>query len=136
MRNLMTVIKALADENRVRILLAVQGRELCVCQIVELLGLAPSTVSKHMAILKGAGVVESRKRGRWVHYRLAGAGQPEAVRSAIRWAIAASASSGRAREDARKLKVILEVGPQAICAGRRRRRKQCQARSAARVRMQ
>ena len=130
------VAKALADETRLRAVLALRGGERCVCELVALLGLADSTVSKHMAILKGAGVVESRKRGRWVHYQLAGAGQPEAVRSAIRWAIAASSSSGRAREDARKLKVILEVGPQAICAGRRRRRKQCQARSAARVRMQ
>jgi ArsR family transcriptional regulator len=57
MRNLMTVIKALADENRVRILLAVQGRELCVCQIVELLGLAQSTVSKHVSILHQASAV-------------------------------------------------------------------------------
>ena len=52
MRDLMAVIKALADENRVRILMTLGPKELCVCQIVELLGLAPSTVSKHMAILK------------------------------------------------------------------------------------
>jgi len=42
MRNLMAVFKALADENRVRILMTLPSRELCVCQIVELLGLAPS----------------------------------------------------------------------------------------------
>jgi hypothetical protein len=48
MRDLMAVLKALADENRVRILGAVHHRELCVCQIVELLGLAQSTVSKHL----------------------------------------------------------------------------------------
>src|SRR5664280_1261035 len=71
MRDLMAVIKALADENRVRILMALGPKELCVCQVVELLGLAPSTVSKHMAILKQARFVDGRKEGRWMFYRLA-----------------------------------------------------------------
>lgn len=60
MRDLMAVLKALADENRVRVLLAVQGRELCVCQIVELLGRAPSTVSKHLSILHQARLVDAQ----------------------------------------------------------------------------
>ena len=63
MREFMTVIKALAEENRVRVVLALRERELCVCQIVELLGLAPSTVSKHLSILYQAGLLESRKDG-------------------------------------------------------------------------
>ena len=80
MRDLMAVIKALADENRVRVLLAVQGRELCVCQIVELLGLAPSTVSKHLSILHQARLLESRKDGRWMFYRAAGEDSPVEAR--------------------------------------------------------
>ena len=71
MRELMAVVKALADENRVRIVLALQPGELCVCQIVELLRLAPSTVSKHMSILEAARLVDRRKQGRWMFYRLA-----------------------------------------------------------------
>ena len=67
----MTITKALSDENRVRMLLALDGRELCVCQIIELLGLAPSTVSKHMSILANARLVEGRQEGRWRFYRLA-----------------------------------------------------------------
>ena len=54
MRDFMAITKALADENRVRILLALRQGESCVCQIVELLGLATSTISKHMSILKQA----------------------------------------------------------------------------------
>jgi len=65
----MTVIKALADTNRVRILCALLGRELCVCQIIEMLGLAPSTVSKHLSILRQARLLEDRKEGRWMYYR-------------------------------------------------------------------
>lgn len=63
--------KALSDSNRVRVLMALRNRELCVCRLIELLRLAPSTVSKHLAILKQAGLIEGRKEGRWMHYRLA-----------------------------------------------------------------
>ncbi len=70
MREFMNVVKALGDENRVRALLALRGGELCVCQVIALLNLAPSTVSKHMTILKQARLVEATKRGRWVYYRL------------------------------------------------------------------
>ncbi len=62
----MKITKALADENRVRMLLALKGGELCVCQITELFGLAMSTVSKHLSILYQAGLTESRKEGRWI----------------------------------------------------------------------
>lgn len=73
---LISVFKALSDPNRLRALLVLQDRELCVCQIVEMLGFAPSTVSKHMSILKNAGLVETEKKGRWVHYRKADTGNP------------------------------------------------------------
>lgn len=65
------MFKALSDASRLRALCALRAGELCVCQIVELLGLAPSTVSKHMSILANAGLVESTKKGRWVYYRQA-----------------------------------------------------------------
>ena len=71
MRDLMAVLKALADENRVRALMSLRAGELCACQIIELLGLAPSTVSKHIAILKQARLVDCHKEGRWMFYRLA-----------------------------------------------------------------
>src|SRR5688500_8554417 len=64
------ITNALADENRVRALLALRGGELCLCQGIEWLGLAPSTVTKHMSILRQAGLVQARKEGRWMYYRL------------------------------------------------------------------
>jgi len=72
MREVMDVLKALADENRMRLLYALRGGELCVCQLIALLGLAPSTVSKHLTILRAARLLESRKEGRWMYYRLSG----------------------------------------------------------------
>ena len=71
MLEILNITKALSDENRVRALMMLFDGELCVCQIIEMLGLAPSTVSKHMSILRQAGLVETRKEGRWMYYRLA-----------------------------------------------------------------
>jgi DNA-binding transcriptional ArsR family regulator len=59
-----------SDKNRIRALMALQKRELCLCQITSLLELAPSTVSKHMSILKQSGLVTSRKQDRWMYYRI------------------------------------------------------------------
>jgi ArsR family transcriptional regulator, arsenate/arsenite/antimonite-responsive transcriptional repressor len=115
MRDLMAVLKALADENRVRALLALGAGELCVCQIVELLGLAPSTVSKHMAILKHARLVESRKQGRWMFYRLA---KREASVEAKKIAAVVSqllADNPQIDADAKRLIQILKIDPEVLC---------------------
>jgi DNA-binding transcriptional ArsR family regulator len=65
------VFGALSDGNRLRLLFALRHGELCVCQLIELMGLSPSTVSKHLSILRDAGLLDSRKEGRWVYYRFA-----------------------------------------------------------------
>ena len=62
--------QALSDGSRLRILGMLQDRPLCVCEIKEALGLAVSTVSKHLSQLKDAKLVDSEKRGKWVYYRL------------------------------------------------------------------
>lgn len=71
MRDLEAALKAAADPTRTRILKLLEQAELCVCQIQAVLRLAPSTVSKHLALLQAAGLVESRRDGKWTHYRLA-----------------------------------------------------------------
>jgi DNA-binding transcriptional ArsR family regulator len=63
-------MKAAADPTRVRILKMLEGGELCVCQIIAVLDLSPSTVSKHLFLLKSAGFVNDRKEKKWVHYSL------------------------------------------------------------------
>jgi len=64
-------MKALSDPNRVRVLKLLQRGELCVCEIQNLLGLAQSTVSKHMKLLEDAGLVDRRRQGTWILYSLA-----------------------------------------------------------------
>ena len=115
MREFMNITKALADENRVRTLLALRQRELCVCQITELFGLAPSTMSKHLSILFQAGLVQSRKDGRWIYYKLPGKDASVPVREAIDWVEKALADNPRAAEDRKALKGILKQDPAQLC---------------------
>jgi ArsR family transcriptional regulator len=114
MRDFLNTVRALGDETRVRILHALSGRELCVCQLVELLELAPSTVSKHMTVLSQAGLVQSRKEGRWVHYRRPRSPEPEA-RRALRWLDASEPESKVLARDAKRLEKILKVSREDLC---------------------
>ena len=71
MREFVKVMKALSDPNRVKMVKLLQRRVLCVCEIQDALGLAQSTVSKHLKILEEAGLVTYFRDGLWVNYRLA-----------------------------------------------------------------
>src|SRR5512137_2354966 len=102
MRAFLNLTTALADESRLRVLLALRNGELCVCQVTELLGLATSTVSKHLSILYQAGLVQSRKEGRWIYYALADRDAAAPVREALAWVNKALAQEPRVIEDARK----------------------------------
>jgi ArsR family transcriptional regulator len=74
MRDFELVLKAAGDPTRTRILKLLEAGGLCVCQVQAVLGLAPSTVSKHLAILRNAGLVEDRRDGKWTEYALASEG--------------------------------------------------------------
>lgn len=100
------IVKALSDENRLRALSALKDQELCVCQIIELLGLAPSTVSKHMAILRQAHLVEGRKEGRWMYYRLPGKKAKPEIQKAISWVLEALTKKEEILNDTKRLKKI------------------------------
>ena len=115
MREFLAMTKAMSDANRVRVLMGLGGGEMCVCQIVEMLGLAPSTVSKHVSILRQARLVESRKEGRWVYYRLPRRPAPT-VRKAIRWAREALAGDGQIQADARTIKAVKKIDKEKLCA--------------------
>lgn len=119
MRDVLDLTKAMADGNRLRVLMALTGGELCVCQIVELLQLAPSTVSKHMSILRQAGLVEGRKDGRWMYYRLCSREASKTVREALAWVRRSLAESPQTVQDQKRLKAILAMDPEEIC------RRQC-----------
>jgi len=70
MKDFIRVMKALSDPNRVKVVKMLQQKEMCVCEMQAALGIAQPTVSKHLKILEDAGLVQSRKDGLWVNYRL------------------------------------------------------------------
>ncbi len=104
--------KALSDEGRIRILVALGEAELCVCQLTELLELAPSTVSKHLSVLRQARLVQTRKKGRWVYARRSsfagGSPQESLVAWVDRWVDGAEPTL---RADGCRLESILERFP-------------------------
>ena len=71
MREFIKVMKALSDPNRVKMIKMLQRRVMCVCELQGALGLAQSTVSKHLKILEDSGMIAFTKEGLWVNYRLA-----------------------------------------------------------------
>ncbi|WP_305043992.1 ArsR/SmtB family transcription factor [Geoalkalibacter sp.] len=71
MKNIARLFKALADETRLRILALLTRGELCVCDLMSILDLPQSTVSRHLAYLRNAGLVVDRRQGVWMYYQLA-----------------------------------------------------------------
>ncbi len=117
MRNILAITKALGDLNRVRILCALSERgELCVCQVQELLALAPSSTSKHLSILANAGLLAVRKEGRWAYYSVAEESDfPEEAAQIVTWVTRQAAKEKAIHEDRKRLKEILSYSPEELC---------------------
>lgn len=77
------ILKALSDENRLRILTLLSGKkDLCVCEITEVIGLSQPTISSHLKILENAGLIEYKKEGLWVNYNISSSMDGETKRLA------------------------------------------------------
>jgi ArsR family transcriptional regulator len=72
MEEIIRQFKAFSDETRLRVLHLLLKGELCICELMEVLELTQSKVSRHMAYLKNAGLVKDRREGVWVYYSLTG----------------------------------------------------------------
>ena len=102
------VFAALADETRRRILGLLASGEICVCHIHEALAVPQPTASRHLAHLRKAGLVSTRRDGLWVHYRLADIDDP-AINTVLRAALAALSANGAATADRKKLSRVIDV---------------------------
>ena len=83
MRQYVKIFKALSDANRLRILNMLQVRPLCVCEMQSVLKLAPSTVSKHLSILRDAGFIYDVKDNKWVNYYIESDTSDEMIKSLL-----------------------------------------------------
>lgn len=123
MESYLNVTKALADGSRMRTVAALLSHnELCVCQLVELLQLATPTVSRHMAVLQGARLVQSRKEGRWVFYRIS----EEFPGQLRQWFEDEVFNAERIRADETVLKDILAAPAEHLCRSQSQRKEKRQ----------
>ena len=116
MKTILERLKALADRNRLRIVAALlHAEELCACELVELLQVSGATTSRHLGLLMHAGLLESRKAGRWIHYRL----NPQADGVLVRWLSDQLKTDAGLADDRRRLAAIRSCGPEEICRRQR-----------------
>jgi ArsR family transcriptional regulator len=114
MDQLAKLFKALSDESRLRILgIILRTEELCVCDIEYVMKFTQTKVSRHLAYLKHAGLVEDRRQGLWMLYRAAKPAD-EARRRLLEFVEAVLASNPAAQEDARRLEESIKGG---CCTG-------------------
>jgi DNA-binding transcriptional ArsR family regulator len=121
MKDVVKIFKALADPNRLRIMLLLRRRELCVCELMFILGMEQSRVSHHMRVLREAGIAEDVREGRWIIYRI-----PEEAQGLIGDLFAGAfrervEGSGEAAADALKLEACVKENLRGrICEARLR----------------
>src|SRR3970040_639274 len=93
------LFRALADRTRLRLINLMGEDEVCVCFLVEALKLTQPKISRHLAYLRGAGLVAARREGKWMHYRLAPPPDPRAaaIFTAVRTGLAEDKEMGQDR---------------------------------------
>jgi len=114
MKSTLKITKALSDIQRLRILMMLRAGELCVCQIIAVLGLAPSTVSKHLSLLSAADLVSSRKEGRWAYFRLPQGEALKTVKPLLKWLEESLAHDDLIAKDGKKLQEALNCSPRQL----------------------
>ncbi len=108
-RSMSRVFRALSDENRLRMVALLAQGELCVCHLEAALGLSQTNVSRHLAVLRAAGLVDSRREQSWVYYRLVEQDEPGMKRLLAE--VTRSLTVARLRDDLVRLK--RNTGPEA-----------------------
>jgi DNA-binding transcriptional ArsR family regulator len=106
------IAKALGHPARLRMVVMLQGGELCVCQLTSVLGLSRSTVSAHLSDLRRARLVSEEKRGKWVYCRLS---EDESIRRLVREVLRLLADDPQLREDARVIEALRAVPVDDLC---------------------
>ena len=83
MRNKIELFKVMSEPNRVRILMMLLQKPLCVCEITSVLALTTATVSSHLSLLRKSGFIEDEKEGKWINYKIVRNSSDTIVRNII-----------------------------------------------------
>jgi len=116
MKEQLRIMKALADENRLRILKLIERRPLCVCELQEVLGIVQSAVSRHLKILEDAGLIARRKAGVWVEFYIDTAASSPRASTILAEVLASLEGDPNTLSDR---KAVTGVHREIVCASRR-----------------
>jgi len=104
MKELVKVFKAVGDPNRIRILKMLQKKKMCVCELSAVLGITQPSVSRHLSMMRDAGIVRDERDGQWINYELCEEKVNQYAPVIMRYLKDWINDSPRIKEDAAKLK--------------------------------
>ena len=115
LRDFIKLSKAISDEARVRILKLLENQELCVCQLMFILEMGQSTVSKHLGILKNAGLIEVRKDWTWSFYKLSKEGMNTYNRKLLKFLSSILNDDSLILKDEERLREVIKKDIKILC---------------------
>jgi len=115
MKKITNIFKALSDDTRLRVVKLLQERELCVCELMQVLDMSQPRISRHMSVLKNAGLLEDRREGKWVHYSLRNGVENKEINVILQTLSRLAADHPLVQVDRRKLKRAIRLG-EAVCS--------------------
>ena len=109
MKKIANIFKALSDDTRLRMIKLLHERELCVCELMQVLDMSQPRISRHMSVLKNAGLVEDRREGKWVHYSLRKETQGKEIKILLDAMVVMANDDAVVKADQKKLKKAIRL---------------------------
>ena len=118
MRKIANIFRALSDDTRLRVIKLLQERELCVCELMQVLAMSQPRISRHMSVLKNAGLVEDRREGKWVYYSLRNEAQGKETKIILDAMVVVASGDAVVKADQKKLQKAVRVGELKTCCNK------------------
>jgi ArsR family transcriptional regulator len=118
MKKIANIFKALSDDTRLRVIKLLQERELCVCELMQVLDMSQPRISRHMSVLKNAGLVEDRREGKWVYYSLRKETQDKEIKILLNVMVIMANDDAVVKADQKKLKKAVRLGELKTCCNK------------------
>ena len=118
MKKIANIFKALSDDTRLRVIKLLQERELCVCELMQVLDMSQPRISRHMGVLKNVGLVEDRREGKWVHYSLREETQGKEIKIILDSMAVLANDDAVVKADQKKLKKAVRLGEIKPCCNK------------------